>query len=108
MHFAEKRELRTTGRRQLACMLHARHSVVTTLRLVLLTVEAEGWEASGGAGFARKLLGFVGAFRSLCEAQKYAEAVDRAAAFFRTNAAQAYYARERGADGGDTPRRDEP
>jgi hypothetical protein len=61
------------------------------------TMKVQGWEASeeeqGGVAFARKLLGFVGAFRTLCEAQKYAEAVDRAVAFFHTNAARAFYSR---------------
>jgi hypothetical protein len=59
------------------------------------TGAVQGWEANegqeGGAAFARKLLGFVGAFRTLCEVQKYAEAADRAVAFFHTNAARAFY-----------------
>lgn len=89
---AETRSLSSTGRRQLAQMLHARRSVALALHLALLSVELQLWEQKPEhVAFCRKLLAFIGNFQVLCEAQRYGEAMDRIGAFISTKASKAYF-----------------
>jgi hypothetical protein len=91
---AGDRSLRSTGRRQLAQALHARGSVLTALQLVMLGVELQVWDgAEARPAFARKTLGFAGTLQGLCEAGRWAEACQRADAFFATKAAKHLYDR---------------